>query len=299
MSKNIELDKFYTPKETAKQCIDLFFETFTDVTEIIEPSAGNGNFSLQIPNCIAYDLEPEHESITTQDFLKLESPYIKGRAFIGNPPFGDRNNLARSFYKHACKMGDYVGFILPISQMDNTDSLYYFDLVKSIDLGVLRYSGMKVHCCFNLYKRPKNGNLNERKNINPNLFILYGDDVYRGKRQKEYAELDYDFVIFRRGASAGKIKTENTNKQTYKIKVFEKENIEYVKNTILEFDWLNYKKHQSAPNITRNDIYRLFKSEEEKNKYGMSAQNFNRSTNVAMEHNSLIHAILLRNIFYN
>ena len=44
MSKNIELDKFYTPKETAKQCIDLFFETFADVTEIIEPSAGNGNF---------------------------------------------------------------------------------------------------------------------------------------------------------------------------------------------------------------------------------------------------------------
>ena len=67
MSKNIELDKFYTPKETAKQCIDLFFETFIDVTEIIEPSAGNGNFSLQIANCIAYDLEPEHESIVKQD----------------------------------------------------------------------------------------------------------------------------------------------------------------------------------------------------------------------------------------
>ena len=48
MSKNIELDKFYTPKETAKKCIDIFNDTFKNATEIIEPSAGNGHFSLQI-----------------------------------------------------------------------------------------------------------------------------------------------------------------------------------------------------------------------------------------------------------
>ena len=45
-------------------------------------------------------------------------------------------------------MGDMIGFILPISQLNNTDSLYLFDLVESVDLGVLEYSGMKVHCCF-------------------------------------------------------------------------------------------------------------------------------------------------------
>ena len=258
MSKNIELYKFYTPKETAKKCIDIFCNTFFGVTEIIEPSAGSGAFSLQIPNCIAYDIEPEHESIIKQDFLELDLPYKQGRAFIGNPPFGDRNNLSRSFYKHACKMADMIGFILPISQLNNTDSLYLFDLVKSIDLGVLEYSGIKVHCCFNLYHRPKNGKLNKRKNINPNLFKLYGDDVYRGERRQEYKNLDYDFVIFRRGSSAGKIKTENIHKQTYKVKVFDSKNLEYVKNTILNYDWSNYKKHQSAPNITRNDIYRLF-----------------------------------------
>ena len=70
MSKNIKLDKFYTPKQVAKDCIDTFWRTCSGITEIIEPSAGNGAFSLQIPNCIAYDLEPEHESIIKQDFLK-------------------------------------------------------------------------------------------------------------------------------------------------------------------------------------------------------------------------------------
>ena len=50
----INLDKYYTPKELAKHCIDTFWRTYFDgITEIIEPSAGNGAFSLQIPNCIA------------------------------------------------------------------------------------------------------------------------------------------------------------------------------------------------------------------------------------------------------
>ena len=164
MSKNIELDKFYTPKQVAKDCIDTFWRTCFDVTEIIEPSAGNGSFSLQIPNCIAYDLEPEHESIIRQDFLKLDLPYKYGRLIIGNPPFRDRNNLARSFYKKATELCDAIAFILPISQLNNSDSLYEFDLIKSVDLGVLEYSGMKIHCCFNIYTRPKNG-LNSKPNL--------------------------------------------------------------------------------------------------------------------------------------
>jgi len=256
MSKNIELDKFYTPKETAKKCIDLFWNTFFEVSEIIEPSAGNGNFSLQIPNCIAYDLEPEHESIIKQDFLKLELPYKKGRAFIGNPPFGDRNNLARSFYKHACKMGDMIGFILPISQLDNSDSLYHFDLIRSVDLGVLEYSGMKVHCCFNLYHRPKNGRLNSKPKLQSDLFTLLrtGDS--------EFENTISDFMFCKRG-SVGKEIFEDGKRygDEYKVIVHNKSDLQSVKETILKFDWKNYKKHQSSPNISKNDIYRLFKSE--------------------------------------
>ena len=250
MSKNIELDKFYTPKETARQCIELFFETFTDTTEIIEPSAGNGNFSLQIANCIAYDLEPEHESIVKQDFLKLELPYKKGRAFIGNPPFGDRNNLARSFYKKATELCDAIAFILPISQLNNSDSLYEFDLIKSVDLGVLEYSGMKIHCCFNIYTRPKNG-LNSKPNLKIDWIKIYRDD------QDGYESVEYDFAICRRG-NVGTLRTERLETQTYKIKVIDSTKIEEVKNTILNFDWHNFKKHQSAPSLSKNDIYRLF-----------------------------------------
>ena len=251
MSKNIELDKFYTPKQVAKECINTFWRTCFDVSEIIEPSAGNGAFSLQIPNCIAYDLEPEHESIIKQDFLKLEIPYKRGRLIIGNPPFGDRNNLARSFYKKATEICDAIAFILPISQLDNSDSLYEFNLIKSVDLGILEYSGMKVHCCFNIYTRPKNG-LNSKPNLKNDWLKVYRDD------QDGYESINADLCIFRRGASAGKEKFTDTHTQTYKIVVEDKSKVEYVKDRILNFDWINFKKHQSAPSLSKNDIYRLF-----------------------------------------
>ena len=75
MSKNIELDKFYTPNETAEKCVDLMLSKVTSkmfVTEYLEPSAGSGNFSKIINGCIAYDIEPQAENIIKADFLNLE-----------------------------------------------------------------------------------------------------------------------------------------------------------------------------------------------------------------------------------
>ena len=49
---NMELDKFYTKKEIAKELI-----SYLDVAEydkIIEPSAGNGSFSKQIKNMLCF-----------------------------------------------------------------------------------------------------------------------------------------------------------------------------------------------------------------------------------------------------
>ena len=254
MSKNIELDKFYTPTETAKKCVDLMLNVVTSrffVTEYLEPSAGSGNFSNLIKGCIAYDIKPTAENIIEADFLKLDLPYKEGRLIFGNPPFGDRNNLARSFYKKATELCDAIAFILPISQLDNSDSLYEFDLIKSVDLGVMEYSGMKIHCCFNIYTRPKNG-LNSKPNLKIDWIKVYRDD------QDGYENINADLCIFRRGASAGKEKFADTHTQTYKIVVDDKSKVKYVKDRILNFDWSNFKKHQSAPSLSKNDIYRLF-----------------------------------------
>ena len=136
-SNKLHLDKYYTPKELAKYCINKTYEMIgkENITEIIEPSAGSGSFSLQIPNCIAYDIEPEHNTIIKQDFLELKLDYKKGRLLIGNPPFGDRMNLATKFMKKGFQIADYIAFILPISQKNNNYKFYEFNLIYSEDLG--------------------------------------------------------------------------------------------------------------------------------------------------------------------
>ena len=55
----IENDKYYTPVDLAKYCIGKTFEIIgkENITDIIEPSAGNGSFSNQL-DCTAYDLYP-------------------------------------------------------------------------------------------------------------------------------------------------------------------------------------------------------------------------------------------------
>ena len=128
-STKLDNDKYYTPIDLAKECIDKTFEIIgkENITEIIEPSAGNGSFSNQIANCIAYDLFPESDNIKTADFLDIKLGYKSGRLFIGNPPFGVHNKLVVDFYDKCCDCGDYIAFILPISCYKN--DIYIFDYV--------------------------------------------------------------------------------------------------------------------------------------------------------------------------
>lgn len=111
------LDKFYTKPEVASGYI--LKADSQDFTTIIEPSAGSGAFSNQIPNCIALDLEPEGVGIIQQDWFDFS--YVKKEGekvlVIGNPPFGQQNSLAVRFINHAAKFADRIAFILPISFM--------------------------------------------------------------------------------------------------------------------------------------------------------------------------------------
>ena len=70
-------EKYYTKKAVVLSCLQIIKENISihpkDV--IIEPSAGNGSFSIPLTtlynNVIAYDLYPEHKDIIQQDYLSL------------------------------------------------------------------------------------------------------------------------------------------------------------------------------------------------------------------------------------
>lgn len=253
MSKIIN-DKYYTPIDLAKYCIDKTFEIIgkENITEVIEPSAGNGSFSNQI-ECLAYDIEPEDEGIIKQDFLDLNLDYKKGRLVIGNPPFGQRGNLISKFYNKSIESADYIAFILPIKYKDSDVKLYKFDLVYSEDLGIHKYSDIDIHCCFNIYKRPKYG-FNNKPNYKLKDITIYRDDYYG------YKDLKYDICICRRGSGLGNERLDNTEKQTFKIIINNHILKDDILNFIQDYNWLdNYVGSHSTPYITKTDVYKALK----------------------------------------
>lgn len=168
----IENDKYYTPISLANACIDKVLEIIgrENISEVVEPSVGNGAF-LHNPNLyvhFGYDIQPECDAgthIIKGDYLTQDITYLYGRLVIGNPPFGYSNNLAIKFFNKSCEIADYVAFILPISQLDNNLQFYKFDLIYSEDLGIVEYSGIPLHCCFNIFKRPISKELNPKPNV--------------------------------------------------------------------------------------------------------------------------------------
>lgn len=200
MAKNVN-DEYYTPKDLAEYCVAKTKEVLelSDDTVYLEPSAGGGAFLDFLPiETKALDINPQDSRVEYGNFLEDDFEYKEGLCVIGNPPFGFRNNLAVKFFKKAVTLGDYIAFILPISQLDNQQKMYEFDLVYSENLGKRVYSGVEVYCCFNIYKRPKSGEFNKGK---PKCNIRgVGYKEYTRGRGNNKIPQDYDLGIAQWGA---------------------------------------------------------------------------------------------------
>lgn len=245
MSK-IRNDKYYTPPDLANYCWDKVLEIIGEenISEVIEPSVGNGAF-LNHPTQIvhfAYDIEPECTSDITKifkaDYLTSDIKYLYGRLVLGNPPYGEHMNMAQKFFKKSIQIADYIAFILPISQLNNTRSMYEFDLVYSEDLGIKHYTDRDLHCCFNVYKRPENGELNKKPTAKLNDITIYRQD------SKGYENKDYDIRMCYWGdGTAGKILNPDEHYSAeYKIKINNKDLKESIANCLNTFDWKSYLK---------------------------------------------------------
>ena len=237
----LDLDQYYTSYEDMEYCVNKAWDIIKDlryeVSEFLEPSAGEGVFSNYLAtsglDVIAIDIEPKGEDIIKADFLTYDLEYKEGRFIIGNPPFGTRLNLAQKFYKRAIELGDYIAFILPISQLNNTQSMYEFDLVHSEDLGKLLFSNKKkVHCCLNVSVRPKNGLNKKIQNKLKDITIIRED-------KKDYEKIEYDIRMCYWGdGTAGKILTEEEHYSgEYKIIIHNKELRDEIINLFNTIDW--------------------------------------------------------------
>lgn len=55
------LDRFYTKESIVQLCLKEL--DLSQYEMIIEPSAGNGAFSSNIPNCLSYDISPANNQV--------------------------------------------------------------------------------------------------------------------------------------------------------------------------------------------------------------------------------------------
>lgn len=191
-------DKFYTKGDISKLCIDML--NLSDFDLIIEPSAGNGSFSKQIENCIAYDLVPEDESIIQQDFFELDIIQFNDKKVltIGNPPFGVQNNLAISFFNKAAKYSDTIAFILPKSFMKESiqrklDLNFHLDKYIELPYNSFLLNGEEygVNCVFQIWNKKNIKRIVKKKNFCYS-YIEFGNVN------------DFDFIVRRVGGNAGK-----------------------------------------------------------------------------------------------
>ena len=259
----IQNDKYYTSPELAKYCVGKTKEIIGEdnITEYIEPSAGSGVFLDYLDKpYLAYDIEPEGNNVIKQDWLETELNYLKGRCVIGNPPFGNKNTLSVKFFKKATNICDYIAFILPISQLNNNQQMFEFDLVHSEDLGLQHYSDRDLHCCFNIYKRPING-LNKKNNYK------LKDVVIKENRRtgQQIDNNDYDIGICSFGSGIiGRIPThvgQYAKEFYFKINnsMFREEIIDLIKTTDWEHDVCNGISGQT--NLAQWQVYKYLKEQ--------------------------------------
>lgn len=165
-----EKDQFFTNRETAQYCLDVFISKAkqlgidTEKYEFIEPSAGDGAFMKVLPKkrVIGIDIEPRYDDVIEHDFLTWR-PREDGKYIVfGNPPFGLRGNLALRFINHAATFADFVCFILP--QLFESDGkgvprkrVKGLNLVHSEKLDTTFYapdkSSMKINVIFQIWSK--------------------------------------------------------------------------------------------------------------------------------------------------
>lgn len=239
LNGKIDFDKYKTPDHLAERCVSILKNYLGSWNgySFLDPCAGDGAFSNLFSVCEAYDIKPESSGIMQADFLTAEISYKSNRIVLGNPPYGSRLNTAVLFYKKAVSIGDYVAFLLPVSQLNKNGMFYEFDLVVSEPLGKHSFSGVTIDCVFNIYKRPESGACNPRPPSREYLKRLRDISIFE-VRNKNKTITDYDIRICAWGSVGKPIEDgEHFAKELY-IKINREDIRQRVIDLIGSADWV-------------------------------------------------------------
>lgn len=255
----IKLDKYYTNDKLAKYCVEKTKEIIGEenITEWLEPSAGAGVFLNHLPsNTVAYDIEPEDSRVIKQDFLELDLDYKKGRCVIGNPPYGNKNVLVSRFINKSKEIGDYISFILPIGNLNNSIKFKNIDLIHSEDLGDQIYSNKKVRCCLNIYKLD-NDKVKTKFKFNDIKIIT----IQRYLNKEENFDYDIRISAWGNGSMGKVVEYANQYSKEHCIKIYNEKHKAKVIELIISANWREIYPMTSMASLTQWQIYKYIKEQ--------------------------------------
>lgn len=206
-----ELDKFYTNKTVAKNCVDILNSLFSLRNEMfLEPTAGNGAFLDYLPQYEAYDLKPENDNIIQQDIFSL-IPNRFDYITIGNPPFGKRSKLAIDVFNAVANYSNIIAFIVPVSfmkyrvqhELDSNFKLVYSNVLPKNSF-LDRNKVYDVNCVFQIWiKENTKFDVYSDLRIKQSLKIQHPDfklwQYNNTENTLKYINEDWTYAVFRQG----------------------------------------------------------------------------------------------------
>lgn len=265
------IDKFYTNIHIVKHCLSEFTNNYNieSFDLVIEPSAGSGNFLLNIKhnNKIGLDIYPEHETIIEQDFFTYfpdindtnKSSSYKNILTIGNPPFGKICSLAIKFFNHAAIFSNVIAFIIPRSFrkksiQNKLDK--HFHLKYDIDISTKSNTftpSINVKCCFQIWER------SDTVRIIKKMDLKHIDWVFLN--HKKNSIINSDFAIRAYGGNCGEICEHNFESLNPKGWHFIKSNIDInlLKDIFLSLDYKNSKNTARQNSLGKAELIDLYK----------------------------------------
>ncbi len=262
-----KFDRFYTKEDVAINCVDALVAIVGEHNLFVEPSAGSGNFFRHLPlGKIGIDLFPCCDGVIEHDWLTYNVP--KDCVVVGNPPFGSRNSLTKSFIKHASTQASVIAFILPSSYRKETMQQVFTDeweLVYSTELPansfVFEGEDYHVPCVFQVWlkaeynaKRLPNIRESVKQKITTSDFSFVKKD-------------DADWFVF--GAAPSKIVEKgvvNTKNRGYYLS----QHKDGVKERFQEIDWKLYANSSVSGGVawfTKQEIINIYEACKNENSF--------------------------------
>jgi hypothetical protein len=253
-------DAYYTDPEYAKKCCMIVRrETYRfKIDNIVEPSAGNASFleGLKIlsrkgsRNIYMYDINPKHELVVKNDFLKLTLE--PNTIVIGNPPFGFNSSLAIKFFNQAASFNvKIIAFILPKTfKKDSVKNKLnkYYHLIYEEDCPkecfILSGNKYTVPCVFQIWRRAQNCRNDKIWDLENKWIEFTNQD-------------DAEFSIRRVGGRAGNILPGDPKKYSPVSTYFCKERVNGAKKALEKIDFSDVVRSTSGVrSLSKREIHK-------------------------------------------